>query len=74
MLACLCGEQPFGLVAMTLALPVLLVGVLNRNLLIHEILSVEIGNGFIRSLEVGEGHEAIALGQVGVISGNLTNT
>jgi len=73
-LARLRGKQSFGLVAMTLALAVLLVGVLDRDLLIHEILSVEIGNGFIRSLEVGEGHETITLGQVGIISGDLKST
>lgn len=42
---CLLGEHSFGLVSVALALSVLLVGVLDRDLLAHHVLAVHAGNG-----------------------------
>ena len=59
---CLCGEHAFGLVAVALALTVFLVGVLDGDVLVHEVLVVHVGNGVVGRFEVAVGDEAVAFG------------
>jgi len=47
-------EHSLGLVTMSISLAVFLVGILNRNFLVHEVLAVHVGNGVVRSFEVGK--------------------
>ena len=68
---CLCSEHTLCLVAVSFSLAVLLVGVLHRDVLVHEVLIVHVGNGIVRGFEVGVGYEAIAFGEVGFIAGKL---
>jgi len=70
-LAGLGGEHALGLVAVTLAFAVFFVGVLDRDFFVHEVLAVHVGNGFVGGFEVGEGYEAVAFGEVGIIAGDL---
>lgn len=65
------SQHPFCRITVPLAFTVLLVGVLNRNLLIHEILPVHVGDSSVRRLEIGKGHKTISFGHVLFISGNL---
>lgn len=65
------SQRSLGLITMSLSLAILFVGILHRNLLVHKVLAVHIGNGRIGGLEVGEGDEAITLGQIVVIPSNL---
>lgn len=44
---CLTGESALSFVAVALALAILLVGVLDADVLVHEILAVHIGNSVI---------------------------
>lgn len=55
-------EGTLGSVTMALTLAVLLVGVLDADLLVHEVLAVHVRNGIIRGLKRREGDEAVALG------------
>ena len=71
MLAGLGGEHSFGLVAMSFAFAVFLVGVLHGDLLVHEILAVHIGDGRVGGLKVPERHEPVALGEVVIIARDL---
>lgn len=64
-------EHALGLVAVALALAVLLVGVLDRDLLAHHVLAVHAGNGRVRRVKVAKGDEAVALGQAVFVAGNL---
>jgi hypothetical protein len=54
-------EHSLRLVTMSLTLAVLLVGVLHRDLFVHEVLTVHVGDGVVGRLEIGERHEPIAL-------------
>jgi hypothetical protein len=56
-------KQTLRLVSVTLALAVLLVRILHRNLLVHHVLVVHVLDGVVRGLEVGVRHKSIALGQ-----------
>lgn len=56
---------------MSLALAILLVGILDRDLLVHEVLTVHIGDGIVRSIEGGKGEESVTLGVVGLVAGDL---
>lgn len=56
---------------MPLAFAVFFIGVLHGYLLIHEILAVHIGYGFVGSFKIGERNEAIALGKICVVAGHL---
>lgn len=56
---------------MSLALAVLLVGVLNGHLLVHQDLAIHVGDGGIGGFKVGEGNESVTLGEVVVVAGNL---
>lgn len=56
---------------MALTLAVLLVGVLDGDFLVHEVLAVHVGNGGIRVFERGEGDEAVALGKIGLVASDL---
>jgi hypothetical protein len=67
----LCGQRSLGLITMSLSLAILLVGVLHRNLLVHKVLTVHIGNGRVGGLKVGKRDETITLGQIVVIPSNL---
>jgi hypothetical protein len=48
------GQRSLGLITMSLSLAILLVGVLHRHLLVHEILTIHIGNGSVGGFEVGK--------------------
>lgn len=65
------GEEALGLVAVALALAVLLVGVLDGDFFVREVLAVHVGDGFVGGLEGGEGDEAVAFAEVGVVAGDL---
>jgi hypothetical protein len=67
----LSGKHSFRLVTVSLTLSVLLVRVLDRDLLVHEVLAVHVGNGIIGRFKVGERNEPIALGQVRFVAGHL---
>lgn len=71
MLAGLSGQHSLGLVTMSFSLAILLVGILYRDLFVHEVLATHVGDRSIRRLEITKGHESVALGQVVVISRNL---
>jgi hypothetical protein len=58
-------------VSVALALPVLLVCILHRDLFVYHVLSVHVGDGGIRGLEVAEGDEAVALGDANVVARDL---
>lgn len=64
-------KHALGLVAVALALAVLLVGVLDRDLLAHHVLAVHAGNGGVRRVEVAVGDEAVALAHVVLVACNL---
>jgi len=64
-------QHALGFVSVAFALAVLLVSVLHRNLLVHNVLAMHAGNGGVGRLEVAEGDETVALGQVGLVAGNL---
>ena len=70
-LAGLGGEHALGLVAVALAFAVFFVGVLDRDFLVHEVLAVHVGDGFVGGFEVGKGYEAVPFGEVGIIAGDL---
>jgi len=55
------GQHALRGVAVALALAVLLVGVLDADVLVHEVLAVHVRDGVIGGLEVGVGHEAVVL-------------
>ena len=57
---------------MTLAFSVFLVSVLDRDFLVHKILTIQVRYGFVRGLEVGERDEPISFRKVCVITSNLT--
>ena len=63
-LFCLGGEHAFGFVAVALAFAVFLVGVLDGDFLVHEVLPAHVLDRVVRGAEVGVGNEAVALGQV----------
>ena len=65
------GEHALGLVAVALAFAVLFVGVLDGDFFVHEILAIHVGNGIVGGLEIGEGDETVAFGEVGFVAGNL---
>ena len=62
MFPCLRCQHSLRLITMSLSLTILFVGILHRNLLVHEILTVHIGNGRVGGLEIGEGDETVTLG------------
>ena len=68
---CLFREQTLCVVTVAGALAVLLVGVLHRDLLAHHVLAVHVRDGGVRGVEVGVGHEAVALGHVELVAGDL---
>ena len=57
------GKHSLCLVAVTLALAVLLVGVLDTDVLVHEVLAVHVCDGIVRGFKVGVRHKTVALGQ-----------
>lgn len=54
-------EHTFGFITVSLAFAIFLVRVLDRDFFVHEILTVHVGDCFVRGLEIGKGDEAIAL-------------
>ena len=68
---CLGGEHALCFITMALALPVLLVGILYADVLVHQILTVHVGDGVVRGLEGGIGDKAVALGEAGLITRDL---
>ena len=56
---------------MAFALAVLLVGVLDGDVFVHEVLVVHVGDGVVGGFEVGVGDEAVAFGEVGFVAGDL---
>jgi hypothetical protein len=67
-------KQALRLVSVALALAVLLVRILHRDLLVHHILAVHVLDGIVRSLKVGVRHESIALGQHVLVPRDLGGT
>ena len=65
------SEHTFCFIAVTLAFTVLFVGVLYTDFLVHEVLAAHVGDGIIGGLEVGVGDEAVAFGQVGLVTSDL---
>lgn len=61
----LCG------VSVTFSLAVLLEGVLNGDLLVHEVLTVHVCDSIVRGFEGCERNESVALCEVGVVAGHL---
>jgi hypothetical protein len=54
------GEHTFGFVSVSLALAILFIGILDCDLLGHDVLIVHTGDGCIRGLKVAVGDETIA--------------
>jgi hypothetical protein len=65
------GEHSLSLITVPFSFAVFLVGVLHRNLLVHQILAVHVRDGVVRRFEFGKRNESVALGQVCIISSNL---
>lgn len=61
----LCG------VSVTLSLAILLEGILDGDLLVHEVLAVHVCDGVVGCFEGGEGNESVALCEIGVVAGHL---
>ena len=61
-LASLSSEHTFCGIAVTLALAVFLVGILNRDFFVDEVLAIHARNGVIGGFKVGKGDEAVAFG------------
>jgi hypothetical protein len=59
---------------MSFSFAIFLVGVLDRDFLVHEVLAVHVGYGVVRGFEVGEGDEAIAFGEIAIVSRNLSKS
>jgi hypothetical protein len=66
-------QHTFRFVSMAFTLAILLVGVLDRDLLVHHVLVVHAGNSLIRGFEVSVRDKTIALGEVshGLVARNL---
>lgn len=71
MLPSLGGKRTLRSVTVAFTLAVLLVGVLDANLLVHEVLSVHVLDSFIRGLECTKRDKTVALGQVAVVARDL---
>ena len=56
---------------MSLAFPILLVRILHRNLFVHQVLAIHVGDGRVRGFEIGKRHKSVSLGQIVVITSNL---
>lgn len=65
------GEGTLCGVTVAFALAVLLVGVLDGDFLVHEVLAVHVGDGVVGGFKGGKGDEAVTLAQVVFISGDL---
>lgn len=70
-LASLGGKHALSVVSVAFALAILLVGVLNRDLLVSEVLAVHVLDRLVRRLEVGEGNKSVTLGKAIVVVSNL---
>ena len=70
---CLGGEHALCLVAVALAFAVFLVGVLDGDVLVHEILVVHVGDGVVGGFEIAVGDETVAFGEVGLVAGDLVD-
>jgi len=64
-------KHPFCFIAMAFTLTILFICILNRNLLIREVMAVQIVDGIVGSFEIGERDEAVALGEIGIVPSNL---
>ena len=62
MLPSLSSEHPFGLITMSFPLAIFLEGVLDRGLLIHQVLAMHVVDSIVGCFKVGKGDESIALG------------
>lgn len=65
------GQHALGVVAVSLALAVLLVGVLDADVLVHEELAVHVVDGVVAGLEGAVADEAVALAEPVVVAGDL---
>jgi hypothetical protein len=70
-LAGLRSQHSLGFVAVSLALSVLFIGVLDRDLLVHKVLAVHASDCAVGGFKVCKRDEAVALGQIRIVSGNL---
>jgi hypothetical protein len=64
-------EKSLCRIAMSLAFAILFVGVLHGDFLVGKELAVHVRDGFVRGLEVGEGDEAVAFGDVCLVACDL---
>jgi hypothetical protein len=71
MLASLGCQHPFCLITMSLAFPILLVCILYRNLFVHQVLTIHVGDSRVRGFEIGKRNKSISLREIVVITGNL---
>lgn len=67
----LASQHPLRLITVSLALAVLLVGVLHRDLLVREVLPVHVRNRVVGGFERGVRDEAVALGETGLVARDL---
>lgn len=71
MLPSLRCQHSLCLVTVPFSFSILLVRILDRYFLIHQVLSVHVSYSLVRSLEIRERDESIALGKIGVITSDL---
>ena len=67
----LSSQKSFCFIAMPLILSVFLVCILNRDLLVHKKLAVEVGNCIIGRFKIRERYESIPLREVGLVASDL---
>jgi hypothetical protein len=70
---CFGSKLTFGLITMASTFAILLHGELHSDLAVHEKLAVHAGNRGISGFKGRIRNEAITLGQVGVVTGDLLN-
>ena len=68
---CLCSEHSLCLISVAVAFAVLLVRVLYRDVLVHEVLVMHVGDCVVGGLEVRVGYEAVAFGEIGFVASDL---
>lgn len=70
-LLCLRGEHAFCFVAVTFSFPVFLVGVLDGDVFVHEVLPVHVRDRVVGGFEGAVGDEAVAFAEAGLVSCDL---
>jgi hypothetical protein len=70
-LAGLASQHSLGLITVSLALSVFLISILDGDLFVHKILAVHASDCAVGGFKVCKRDEAVALGQIRIVSGNL---